>query len=88
MNDTQQVEYKRPWYFWLQRFFSMPKVYVSLLNAKDPKKPSTVIWAVEKNEGRQVLRTLQFEDKDHLEHYCTMKIELHKIIKMAIFSLL
>lgn len=79
--DTQQVEVKRSRFWKVQRYFRVPKLYVSLLETKDRMRAMTM-WGFNKNEGNFMVDRFDIEEKEKMEAYFVESISVWKLLKM------
>jgi len=79
--DTQQVEVKHNRFWKIQRYFKVPRLYVSLLETKDRMR-AIVMWGFNKNEGNFMVDRFNFEEKEKVESYFTESIGVLKLLKM------
>ncbi len=85
MNENTQVESTTKYNLWwkLNRFFTFPKLWVSLLESPDRMRAIT-LWGVHKNQGSFMMDEFDVGEKENVQSYFTESISFWKILKMFI----
>lgn len=86
--NTYQVEHKRPWYWAIKAYFTMPRLYVVTLKPKLSLSPDITMWSIKKNIGNVYLEASKLSDEKEAELFSVAEMSMRKILWMFLLSLL